>query len=808
MLYPNSFEQKIGFDKVRHILQRHCISTLGRERVDKMRFSTLYAHISQWLQRTDEITRLLNHEKEEMPIRHFIDIRASLSKTKTIGTYFTEKEVFDIRKSLESVQLIRHFIAKQDPENYPQLYTLTQALAPTEHITHSIDQTIDKNGQIKSNATPTLAQIRREMQYAQNSISKTMNSILAQAQQSGYVDKDLTPTIRDGRLVIPVLPAYKRKIGGIVHDESSTGKTVYVEPTQIVEANNKIRELQSEEKKEIIKILTTLTDEIRPYFQDILHTQRYLGEIDFLRCKYLFAKQIDGIIPHISNQQEIEWKQAKHPLLYLTLQAQQKEIVPLDITLNQTGRILLISGPNAGGKSVCLQTVAILQYMLQCGIPIPIHSDSNAGLFDHIFIDIGDDQSIENDLSTYSSHLLNMKFFLKNSNHTSLILIDEFGTGTEPQIGGAIAEACLERLNQQKTFGIITTHYTNLKHFAEQTEGIVNGAMLYDRHLLQPLFQLEIGNPGSSFAVEIARKIGLPETLIERAAQKVGAEHLDYDKNLQDIVRDKKYWEKKRRDIRLKEKKLEQTLEQYENKLQQSQQKRTEIIHQAQQQAAQLLSQTNAKIENTIKTIKEAKADKEKTKTARKELQTFKEKKILPHTPQSEEKNRKTKKLPQQAITPKKSLSIGSTVKITGQETIGTIIDLNNKTAIVALGHIKTSIGLDKLTPVKQQKNREQNRRKNVVSILKRDPIREKKLNFATQIDVRGMRGDEALQAVMYYIDDALMVDIESVKILHGTGTGALRQMIRGYLDTVAGVKKYHDEHVQFGGAGITVVNF
>lgn len=796
MLYPHNFEQKTGFDKIRHILKEHCISTLGKERIEKMHFSSHYTQIKQWLQRTDEITRLLNDEKNEMPIQHFIDIRTTLNKTKVAGTYLSEKEIFDIRRTLESVKLIQHFISQKDPTQYPQLYTLTKELLPTQHIIQTIDTIIDKNGQIKNNATPTLTQIRKDIQHAQSTISKTMSIILNQAQQAGYVEKDLAPTLRDGRLVIPVLPAYKRKISGIVHDESSTGKTVYIEPTQIVETNNKIRELQNDEKREIIKILTTLTDQIRPYYHDILNTQKYLAEIDFLRSKYLFSKQIKAIIPKINEKQEIDWKEAKHPLLYLTLHAQQKEIIPLDITLQEERRILLISGPNAGGKSVCLQTVATLQYMLQCGMPIPIHPDSNTGTFDHIFIDIGDDQSIENDLSTYSSHLLNMKFFIKNSNYKSLILIDEFGTGTEPQIGGAIAEACLERFNEQKTFGIITTHYTNLKHFAEQTEGIVNGAMLYDRHQLRPLFQLEIGNPGSSFAVEIARKIGLPETLIQSAAKKVGTEHLDYDKNLQDIVRDKKYWEKKRREIRLKEKKLEQTVEKYENELKNTHQKRKEILTQAQQQAQQLITQTNAKIEHTIKTIKEAKAEKQKTKTVRKELQIFKEKNIP--------SNDQTTKQPRTQHT----LTIGSTVKIKGQETIGEIIDINPKTAIIALGNIKTSVSINKLVQLSNSKQRKQNQAKNVVQSRGIDNIRNKKLNFTSQIDVRGMRGDEALQAVMYYIDDALMVDIESVKILHGTGTGALRQMIRTYLDTVIGVQKYHDEHVQFGGAGITIVKF
>ncbi len=806
MLYPSDFEHKTDFSAIRLILKEKCISSLGKEKVDEITFSADYGQVIRQISQTDEMLRLMQEATEALPVGDFFDIRRGLSRVRVEGLYLDESEVFELRRALEAVRRLVAYIASQDAEQYPHLHELLEGVAIFPDVIRQIDAILDKFGKIKDNASPELNRIRREMLQVQSSVSKSLQAILRQAQADGYVEKDVAPTVREGRLVIPVSPAFKRKISGIVHDESATGKTVFIEPAQVVEANNRIRELEGEERREVIRILVAFTDFVRPFTEDIFQSQYFLGEIDFLRSKALFARQIKAIKPRVDDACILEWQKAVHPILYLSLLKQQKQIVPLDIALNEQQRILLISGPNAGGKSVCLKTVVLLQYMLQCGLLIPVHDSSRCGIFERLFIDIGDEQSIENDLSTYSSHLLNMKFFIRNSQEKTLLLIDEFGTGTEPMIGGALAEATLERFNRNRAFGVITTHYTNLKHYAEDAEGVVNGAMLYDRQHLQPLFILQIGNPGSSFAVEIARKIGLPEDLIADAAAKVGSEHLDYDKHLQDIVRDKRYWEKKRQQIRQKEKKLEEVLAKYETEMADINRQKKEITQQAKAEAQQLLTDANAKIENTIRQIKEAQAEKEKTKTIRKELSEFSEK----IREQQETEPKPKVKLPQKTTvqsvkTDKPVLVTGMQVRLKGQQAVGKIMEMQEKTAVVAFGQLKSTVKLTQLEPVSNNRLKKEQRSEHASGTVTEN-VRQRKLHFKSEIDVRGMRGDEALQAVMYFIDDALMVGVSSVRILHGTGTGALRQLIRQYLGTVHGIRGYHDEHVQFGGAGITVV--
>lgn len=680
-----------------------------------------------------------------------------------------------------------------------------------------IDNILDKFGRIKDNASPELSKIRREIAHISGGISKSLNAILRMAQNEGLVEKDVTPTMRDGRLVIPVAPAFKRKIKGIVHDESASGKTVFIEPAEVVESNNRIRELESEERREIIKILVAFTDLLRPLTPDIIQSYEFLAMIDFIRAKATFSIDLGAIKPPMEDKQIVRWYRAIHPLLFISHRKQKKEVVPLNIELEEDSRLLIISGPNAGGKSVCLKTVGLLQYMVQCGLPIPVDESSIVGVFEHIFIDIGDEQSIENDLSTYSSHLTNMKFFVRNCDKKTILLIDEFGGGTEPQIGGAIAESLLKRFNERGSFGgVITTHYQNLKHFANENKGVVNGAMLYDRHMMQPLFTLAIGNPGSSFAIEIARKIGLPEDVIADASDIVGSDYINMDKYLQDIVRDKRYWESKRQNIRQKEKRLEEITETYETDLLAVEKQRKEIIRQAKTEAERLLAEANAKIENTIRTIKESQAEKEKTKQARQSLSEFKtslenenpvDDKIARKIQKlkSKEKNRKQKdKQPEKdkQIT----ISVGDNVRIKGQTSIGQVLDIQKSNATVAFGMIKSSVKLDSLEYVSKNQTKRETK-SNLVSAAASDSVRERKLNFKQDIDVRGMRGDEALQAVMYFIDDAILVGMSRVRILHGTGTGILRQLIRDYLRTVSGIKSYQDEHVQFGGTGITVVD-
>ena len=842
MIYPQNFEQKIGFDQIRSLIKGKCLSPLGEERVDDMQFSSVFGEVEERLEQVAEFVRLLQTE-DNFPAQFFFDVRPSLKRIRIEGMYLDEQELFDLRRSLETIRdIVRFLLREEETESspYPRLKRLAGDIDVFPDIITKINALLSPYGKMKDNASPELARIRRELNATMGSISRTLNNILRSAQSEGVVDKDVTPAMRDGRLVIPVAPALKRKIRGIVHDESASGKTVFIEPAEVVEANNRIRELESDERREIIRILTEFSAWLRPSISAVLLSYEFLAEIDFIRAKALLAEDIRALKPALENKQIIDWATAIHPLLQLSLARHGKKVVPLDIMLNEKQRILLISGPNAGGKSVCLKTVGLLQYMLQCGLLIPLHESSRAGLFESIFIDIGDEQSIEDDLSTYSSHLTNMKIMMKHCNEQSLILIDEFGGGTEPQIGGAIAEAVLKRFNQKHAFGVITTHYQNLKHFAEDNEGVVNGAMLYDRHLMQALFQLQIGNPGSSFAVEIARKIGLPEDVIADASAIVGSDYINADKYLQDIVRDKRYWENKRQAIRQREKQMSEVIERYQQEAEELRKSRKEIIAQAKEEAERLMKEANARIENTIRTIKEAQAEKEKTRQARQELADFRqsieeqeaadaceqEERITRQMEklrarQERKKSRKDKANPSQsdeqslaerrareearrlaAITP------GAYVKMKGQNTVGQILEVNGKNAIVAFGNLKTTVKTDRLEPsAPPRKEAELATRSTFISTQTQDSMHEKKLHFKQDIDVRGMRGDEAIQAVTYFIDDALMVGVPRVRILHGTGTGILRTLIRQYLQTVPGVRHFADEHVQFGGAGITVVD-
>ncbi|MDR3704807.1 MAG: Smr/MutS family protein [Paludibacteraceae bacterium] len=820
MFYPENFEVKIGFDKIRTLVKQKCLSAPGEEKADAMSFTALHTSVTRLLAETEEMQRVLTEDAEEFPLVTFQDVREGLSRIQVEGLYLDAVELFNLWRSLEVISTVVRFIAGKPEGQYPNLCTLTQEVAVFPEVIKRIDAILTKFGKIKDNASPELSRIRKETFQVQGSVSRSLQHILRQAQTDGFVDKDTLPTVREGRLVIPVSPAYKRKLKGIVHDESATGKTVFIEPAEVVESNNRLRELEAEERREIIRILVDFANYLRPYLYDIESSYDFLATVDFIRAKACFALDIKAIKPVVLDECVVEWEKAVHPLLFLSLKKQGKSIVPLNITLTPEKRILLISGPNAGGKSVCLKTVGLLQYMLQCGMPIPVSETSRIGIFADIFIDIGDEQSIENDLSTYSSHLTAMKFFVKNTKSESIILIDEFGGGTEPQIGGAIAESLLERFNENKTFGVITTHYTNLKHFAEDAEGIVNGAMLYDRHHMQPLFQLEIGNPGSSFAIEIARKIGLPESVIQAATDKVGTEHIDYDKHLQDIVRDKRYWENKRQQVRQREKHLEELEQKYQAELQQIDSQRKEIVKKAKADATNLLSTTNARIENTIREIKEAQAEKEKTKNIRQELDAFKQE-VQQEVGSVDAISRKIQKLKEketqkQSGKPvvvkktieKEQISVGDNVRMKGQTAIGEVMELQEKTAVISFGTLKSTVKLQNLEKLSRGQAKKETRKIAVLGGSTNEEIRQRKLNFKQEIDVRGMRVDEALQAVTYFIDDALMINAGTVRILHGTGTGALRQAIRQYLATVQGIAHFHDEHVQLGGAGITVVEF
>lgn len=833
MIYPLNFEQKIGFDHVRQLLKGKCLSSLGIEKIEDMDFSGDFNIINCRLDQVVEFMRILQ-EEDDFPCQYFFDVRPSLRRIKVEGMYMDEQELFDLRRSLETIRDIIRFLQQTDDEGesesdrlpYPALSELAGDIMTFPQLITRINNILDKFGKMKDNASAELLRIRRELSATAGSISRSLNSILRAAQFDGYVDKDVTPTMRDGRLVIPVAPGMKRKIRGIVHDESATGKTVFIEPAEVVEANNRIRELEGEERREIIRILTEFSAVVRPQVHAILSSYEFLAEIDFIRAKAVFSIEAKACKPDVEDRQIVDWFEAVHPLLQMSLAKHGKKVVPLDIELTPEKRILLISGPNAGGKSVCLKTVGLLQYMLQCGVPVPMHERSHVGIFESIFIDIGDEQSIEDDLSTYSSHLTNMKNMMKGCNGRSLILIDEFGGGTEPQIGGAIAEAVLKRFNQKGTFGVITTHYQNLKHFAENHEGVVNGAMLYDRHEMKALFQLQIGNPGSSFAVEIARKIGLPEDVIADASEIVGSEYIQSDKYLQDIVRDKRYWETKRQNIRKREKIMEETIARYEKEIEELTRSRKEILKKAKEDAEYLLQESNAKIENTIRTIKEAQAEKERTKLARKELTDFRqqveeidkaalEEQIARKMERLREKQERKKERKNKPVENKPAVVVpkvfpiqsGDYVRIKGQTTVGQVMEISGKNAVVMFGLMKTNVKTDRLERSDAPKPTTTIAKSTFVSSETQDRMYEKRLSFKQDIDVRGMRGDEAIQAVTYFIDDAILVGVSRVRILHGTGSGILRTLIRQYLSTVPGVADFRDEHVQFGGAGITVVD-
>ena len=837
-----SLEEKIGFNEIRAMLHGYCLSSLGHEKVDAMQFSSDHEVVTSLHLQLAELESILQ-TTTELPEQDFFDLREDIHRIRIEGTYLEEQTVWELLRVLRTlhswVEIVRQS-ASEGRTSFPALEKLAEGVFTFKSITRRLEQMLDKYGHIKDNASSELASIRRELKLAEGSVSRTLTSILKSAQAEGLVEKDVAPAMRDGRLVIPVAPALKRRIKGIIHDESATGKTVFIEPAEVVEANNRIRELEAEEKREVIRILREFTEQLRPNLKELLRGLEFLADIEFLLAKHQLTKAIVGLSPEIYSTPLIDWIDARHPLLEAKLHKQGSKIVPLCIMLNRKRHILIISGPNAGGKSVCLKTVGLLQYMLQCGLPIPLADGSRAGIFEQIFIDIGDEQSIDDDLSTYSSHLLNMKRMMASCTPNTLLLIDEFGGGTEPTIGGAIAEAVLKRFVSKQTFAVITTHYQNLKHFAEDTPGVVNGAMLYDRQKMAALFQLQIGNPGSSFAVEIARKIGIPEDVIADATELVGREYVNADKYLLDITRDKRYWEGKRQTIHSQEKQMVQTIERYEKEIEELRGKRKEIIREAKAEADKIIAAANAQIENTIREIKEAQADKERTRSARQQLQTFREE--VGQMSQEEldayvEKKRKQieerRKRHQERQAAKKqktlsnsriegenkrvsplrgdlegsALAVGSYVRIKGQTSIGTITAIEGKQASVTFGVMKTLVDLKRLEQAKEAPKQEASQTV-VVSRQTQDSIRQKHLDFKQEIDVRGMRVDEALQAVTYFIDDALLVNASRVRILHGTGTGALRQIIRQYLNTVSGVVSFHDEHVQFGGAGITVVEF
>jgi DNA mismatch repair protein MutS2 len=820
MIYPENFEIKIGFDRIRTMIAERCISPMGLKYTENISFHSNRETVLEELSKTAEFQYILKFE-DPFPAESFFDISTTLEKIRIEGTFPEVQEVFDLKRSLDTLKAVLNYFKVRKEDNFPVLKAMCGRVKIYPYISDAIDRIIDRHGNIKDSASPRLREIRSELSSKSQSVSRKLASIMKQAQSDGIVDQDVSVSIRNGRGVIPVNVFDKRKIKGLIHDQSASGKTVFIEPAEIVELNNDIIELEYEERREIVKILTAFADDIRPYLEDLKLSNIFLGEIDFIRAKALLGNWMNCIRPALSSEPVINWRKAVHPILFSTFsKTKGRKVVPLDISLDARDRILLISGPNAGGKSVCLKTVGLLQYMLQCGMTIPVEEGSECGIFSNIFIDIGDEQSIDNDLSTYSSHLLGMKYFLKNSDKKTLVLIDEFGTGTEPMLGGSIAEAILDELNKTGIYGVITTHYTNLKHFASVTEGIVNGAMAFDNHLMQPLFQLFIGKPGSSFAFEIAKKIGLPENILASASEKAGTKNIDYDRHLKDIARDKRYWENKRQNIRQHEKQLEELISEYEKEVSEAKKVRKEIVSKAKEDARSLLDTSNRIIENTVREIREAQAEKEKTREARQKLEEFKvevgEEKGAEPTEREARADQLKEKAERFRTPPPKTekkheipsggeLKPGDAVRMKDTMAAGEVVEIRDGIIQVETGSFRFRVPADKVEKISRGELKKTLSGKRS-SVAIDSEINQKKLRFTPEIDIRGVRGDEAIMKVQELLDNALMIRHRDLRILHGKGNGILRELIRKYLASTGIVKNFRDEHVEFGGSGITVV--
>ena len=828
MIYPADFESKVGFDRIREQISALCSMHRSRELLDGEQFSTSAKEIERRHASADEVRRMYDSE-QDFPREDFPDTDTVISKIRIEGSFLDAFEVLALGVSLRIADGLAEFVMSRDAAAYPNLHALSAGLAPLGHIVREAERIVDEHAEIRDGASPELARLRREVRSREGQVSKRLQQILNAAKSAGIVETDASVSVRDGRAVIPVTAGNKRKLRGFVHDESATGKTVYVEPAEVVELNNELKELEYAVRREIVRILTAFTDFVRPDVESVAAAGEYLATVDMLRAKARWAAENGGVRPICSSEGRLELRNARHALLAQTLAQQGKSVVPLDMTLDAGKRILVISGPNAGGKSVCLKTTGLLQYMFQCGFPVTASENSEFPVFENICIDIGDEQSMDNDLSTYSSHLNNMKQMLSRASSRTMVLIDEFGSGTEPVIGGAIAEAILERFVETGCYGVITTHYSNIKYYAANNEGIANGAMTFDVRNIRPLFRLEMGKPGSSFAIEIARKTGLPEQIIRSASEKAGSDRIDLEKQLREIARDKRYWEQKRDRIRIADRKVDELEQSYRERLEGIRAERNEIIASARREARELIADANRRIENTIKTIRESQAEREATRKARRAIETLKSDVAADNAASDERIDREMERLERRqarraerrknkaeesgstsAAAPEapKEIVAGVKVRIEGQDMVGEVRSVKGKRAQVAFGQILTTVDKTMLAVVS---NAEYKRLSQPVStprtVISAD-ISRRRLNFRDTIDIRGMRVTEALEAVRDLVDDALMVGVDSVTILHGKGTGALKEEVRNYLRTVPDVADARDAHADRGGAGITVVTF
>ncbi|GAA4401775.1 endonuclease MutS2 [Nibrella viscosa] len=800
MLYPNTLESKLGFDKIRELLKQACISPLGQDYVDKIRYTDNFQLIDKLLRQTAEFKQIVQYEPD-FPASNYIDVRPHLSKARIEGMALSETEFFDLKLSLRTIQQCLKFLEQRESNSYPFLTELAGPVAVDKKLTEALERVIDDRGNVRDTASPELANIRRRIIAENSNLRKRLDSILKQARTQGWIPDDLSLTVRGGRLVIPLAAEHKRKIKGFIHDESATGQTVFIEPAEVFDANNEIRELEYEERREIYRILLALTDQLRPHLPEVQKAVNFLAMIDFIRAKARLAAQLDAVMPNLQNRPLVNWTEARHPLLYLSFRKQGKKVVPLTVRLDETQRILIISGPNAGGKSVALKTIGLNQYMLQCGLLVPIADYSEMGIFQNLFIDIGDEQSIENDLSTYSSHLTAMRQFLVGANKRTLFLIDEFGTGTEPGQGGAIAEAILEELNKSNAYGVINTHYTNLKVFADKTAGLINGAMRFDGEHLEPLYELEMGRPGSSFAFEIASKINLPNAVINRAKEKLGSQQVNFEKLLKELDIEKRVFAEKNIEVGINQRKLAQQLAEYTALKTKLENEQKQMLNEAKQKAKALVQEANQRIENTIREIKENKAEREATRQVRQKLEQFEQ-----HTLKTEVLADEPKPQQQEEFEHAEgAITVGSYVRLKGQPTVGEVLSLRGKDAEIRIGDLKSTLKLNRLEKVSRKTFREATGKEEKPRVQGVD-MNEKMMNFSFNLDIRGKRGEEALGELDQFIDNALMLGYPELRVVHGKGDGILRTLVRNHLRSYPQVARLEDEHVDRGGPGVTIV--
>jgi len=800
MLYPSNIEAKLGFDKIKNAIREKCTGKFGQDYADNIKFSADPELIRKLLMQTDEFVQILQ-SGESFPHGEYFSLNKHLVKASKIDAHLTEEEFHELKLTLSKAEDLLKFFKKNN-DRYVNLTLLTVGVYLNPQILFRINQVIDERGAIRNTASDELLTIRNKLLELEFRVRGKLERILKKFIKDGYTSEDVNITLRNGRLVVPVRAEFKRVVGGFIHDESASGQTAFIEPTSLVELNNDIRDLYYQEKREINRILIALTNLIRPELDNLRRCYEFVGRIDFIQAKALYAIELRAVLPEITNSSGIEWIQARHPLLYLSHIRSGKIVVPLDITLTHKNRILVISGPNAGGKSVCLQTVGLIQFMFQCGLLVPMEEGSKMGIFTSLFIDIGDEQSLENDLSTYSSHLMNMHNFLKFATRRTLFLIDEFGTGTEPQFGGAIAEAILADLTKKKPFGVITTHYTNLKKFAEKTEGVINGAMRFDIGLMEPLFELQIGRPGSSFALEIARKIGLPDAIIHVAKSGIGTSHVNFERLLGELEQEKKETESQKKKLQGRERELEDLANEYNSQKTYLEEHKNKILKEAQQEADNLISQANKEIEKTIRLIKEAKADKEKTRLIRQNLERFKEKTAIKGPPVQRDQKEKPSITVMQGM-----IEAGDFVRIKNQDTVGQVLQIKGSQAEVAIGNLKSNLNLSRLERISARSYKEVTGKSTAGTLrLISSDLNEKLKHFKSTLDLRGKRAEEALNMLDGYLDEAMLLGKNEVRILHGKGDGILREVIRTHLSQADFITSIHDENVERGGAGISII--